>query len=62
MDMYKIIDSRTREILISRLSAESHTKAEERARAMCPGLHIAASLLPDPRAAQHKKKKETRKR
>lgn len=58
--MFKIIDSRTREVLIPRLAARSHTEAEDRAKELIPGLHHVASMLhPD---IPEKPKKRTKKR
>jgi len=61
--VYKIIDSRTRETLISRVCARSHTDAEKVAKDLLPSdtRFVASLLQPDIKPAP-KKKKRTRKR
>jgi hypothetical protein len=61
--LYKIIDCRTREVLISRLLSDSHTAAETLARKMLPDVHVVASLLrPKADEVPVTKKKRTKKR
>jgi len=58
--MFKIIDCRTRETVISRLCAQSHTDAEARAKEMLPGIYTSASML-TPSRIDRTTKKRTRK-
>ena len=56
--IYKIIDCRTRETLIPRIYAQSHTQAEQRAKELLPGIYTSASLLTDKRIVSERAKKK----
>lgn len=61
--VFKIIDSRTREVLVSRLCARSHTDAEEQAKALLSNeVRFAATMLRPDQDSEPKPKKRTRKR
>lgn len=61
--VYKIINSRTRDVMVMRLTAHSHTEAEQAAKNLFPSTYTVASLLrPGADETPVTKKKRTKKR
>jgi transposase len=61
--MFKIIDNRTRETIVSRICARSHTDAEEQAKALLSNeVRFSAAMLRPGQSNEEKITKRTKKR